>query len=105
MTGEDSSGETHEKTGGGRRGSRMGAAASVEVTRGLNDTRLAVLGILLGIAVTAALGVPDIPAIWRFTLGVLVFLGLATFLHVVLSSHRLTHYVMRFAHWTLGRHG
>ena len=82
--------------------SRAMVSGEVQVVRGLNDTRLAILGIILSIALTVAFGVRA--SLWiRILLGVGVFGGIAVASHVVLSRERPTHVVMAFAHWVLGR--
>jgi hypothetical protein len=96
----DRAGRTYEKTG--RVSTKVTAGAEMGVTRGLNDTRLAILAIMVSIACDFAFGVEG-PWWYRVLLGLAVFAGIAVGGHVVLSRERPTHVVMAFAHWVLGR--
>ncbi len=74
------------------------------VIRGMNSDRLTMLGVLLGIALTVAFGVPDVEWYSRVLLGVATFFGIATLAHLGFSRVlvRLAHGVMSFARWVLG---
>lgn len=79
------------------------AGLDLKVTRGLNDTRLAILGIMASIAVNVAFGVTGVSWWLRVVVGVAVFFGLAGAVHFLLRCERATSQVMGFAHWVLGR--
>jgi uncharacterized membrane protein YedE/YeeE len=73
-------------------------SATLTVDRGLNDTRLAVLGIIVGIGLTIGFGVPG-PWWVRFASG-LAAIGFTMFLiRLRASRHRL----MVLMHWLTGQ--
>jgi hypothetical protein len=94
-------GEPHAPSG--TTAATAGLRGTAVVQRGLNDTRLAILGIMLSIALEVAFGVQNVAWWWRVALGLLVFAGIASSAHLVLSRERPTHIVMELAHWVLGR--
>jgi hypothetical protein len=65
---------------------RATVSATASVDRGLNDLRLAVLGILLSIALTIAFGVPG-PWWAQLGAGVAAFCGSAGLIRWRLSRH------------------
>jgi hypothetical protein len=79
------------------------ASAGIKVTRGLNDTRLAILGIMVTIALTVAFGIQNVDWWGRILIGIALFVAVAVGSHFVLRSERATDRLMAFAHWTLGR--
>jgi hypothetical protein len=76
---------------------KASASARAEVERGLNDMRLAVLGILVGIGLTVGFGVPGS---WL----VQVVAGVAAFAAgcLLIRWSRSRHYLMEFMHWVTG---
>lgn len=73
---------------------RATITAKESVTRGLNETRLAVLGILVGIALTVGFGIPG--SAWiRIAGGVASFIVACTLIKWGTSRH----YLMAFMHW------
>ena len=69
------------------------ASGEVSVTRGLNDIRLAVLGILVTVGLAAA----AIPDVWSTQLA--AGLGSFAFACALVHSRRARHQLMSFAHW------
>ena len=87
---------THEMTASVTARASISAAGDVE--RGLNDIRLAVLGILVGIALTVGFGVP----VWwplRVVAGLASFALAAGLIRWPWSRHKL----MAFMHWLTGQ--
>ncbi|MBA3262625.1 MAG: hypothetical protein H0T69_09185 [Thermoleophilaceae bacterium] len=76
----------------------VAGTAELSVKRGLNDLRLAVLGIVVGIALTVAFGMQGVG------LGVRVLLGVATFAAVAVLFRWAwsRHVLMSLAHWMTG---
>lgn len=56
-------------------------AVAATVRRGLNELRLAVLGIVVGIALTVAFGVQDVGLIARVGIGISTFIVVALLFH------------------------
>ena len=77
------------------------AAASVKtsVERGLNDTRLAVLGIIVGIALAVGFGV----ATWSITAGIVACVAAFVAASAVIKWRRSRHWMMAFVHWLTDR--
>jgi hypothetical protein len=86
---------THE--GSATLGARVSISAEGTVERGLNEIRLAVLGILVGIGLAVGFGVPG-P--WQAQL----VAGLGSFAAACLAIRwsRTRHYLMAFMHWLTG---
>lgn len=79
--------------------STIHVTSSVEATveRGLNDTRLAVLGILVGISLTVGFGVQTC---WPYRVALAV--GSFVFAAGLIRWRRSRHWLMKFMHWLTG---
>ena len=86
-------GTTHEKSGTASLTARSGLSATGTVERGLNDIRLAVLGLLVAVGLAAA----AVPEAWltQRAAGVRSFV----FACFLVRWKRSRHLLMSFAHW------
>ena len=95
MTEQPTEGKVFEKTLTAHVG--VSAQAKMSVDRGLNDIRLAVLGILVAVGLAAA----TIPDVWSSQL--LAGVGVFVFACFLVGWGRTRHYLMSFAHWLTGQ--
>jgi hypothetical protein len=97
-----SEGESHDKTGGASLhltgGIRPEGGVSSEVERGLNDIRLAVLGILVTIGLTVGFGVASWYSWWGVLAGTVSFAVGCWLIKWRWSRNKM----MTFAHWLSG---
>ncbi len=76
-----------------------------EVRQVLTANRLTILTVLIGIAVSVALGVHDVSWPCRVGIGAATFIGSAILFRIVLRRERTFRRVMQFAGWVLGGKG
>jgi hypothetical protein len=98
MPDDEDEGQEYEKTGAASLTATTGMEVSAEVKRGLNDIRLAVLGILVTIGLTVGFGI----SVWCGWWGVLAGIGSFVIACGLIKWGWSRNKLMEFAHWLTG---